>query len=68
LHNLWADAEAAQVKQALLLDLLSWMATSNYYNSGYKRERARHYEMRWPTADNAYLHGATMQPKRVDVL
>lgn len=68
LHNLWEREEAAAIKQGLLVELLAWMATSNYYNSGYKRTRTREYEMRWPGPDNAYLHGATARPKAIDHL
>ncbi|MEX1019870.1 MAG: sulfatase-like hydrolase/transferase [Litorilinea sp.] len=68
LENLWDRAAAAPQKQALLQDLLAWLATSTYYNSGYKTTRARQYNMRWPSTDNAYLHGATAVPKAVDHL
>jgi hypothetical protein len=49
--------------------LLEWMATSNYFNAGYKRQRSRQYGMRWPTKGDAYLHGrkGKQQPRLVDL-
>jgi arylsulfatase len=69
LYNLWDSPESAQVKTHMLTELLGWLATSNYYNAGYKRQRARHYGMRWPSEDNAYLHGrkGKPQPRTVDL-
>ncbi len=65
LANLWDDAAHGEVKQQLLNGLLAWLATSNYYNSSYKRERACHSKMRWPTAGDAKLHGGNEKPKQV---
>jgi arylsulfatase len=69
LWNLWNKPEAFEVKSGMLMRLLSWMATSNYYNAGYKRQRSRHYGMRWPTEGDAYLHGGKgkQQPRLVDL-
>lgn len=69
LFNKWDDGNCADVKGKMLQDLLEWLATSNYYNAGYKRNRARQYAMRWPTKDDAKLHGRmTTQNKQVDYL
>lgn len=59
LWNLWDSIEHRQLQSDLLSHLLRWLASSTYYNAGYRRQRSRHYSMRWPTADNAFLHGAT---------
>lgn len=69
LWNLWDKTEAASMKSNMLVHLLEWMATSNYYNAGYKRQRSRKYKMRWPTEGDAYLHGGkgTQQPRLVDL-
>ena len=69
LWNLWDKPEASKVKSGMLMKLLNWMATSNYYNAGYKRQRSRHYGMRWPTQGDAYLHGGKgkPQPRLVDL-
>jgi len=56
LWNLWSDADYATLKNEMRLNLLGWLATSSYYNAGYKRQRSRHYRMRWPTEGDAYLH------------
>ena len=63
LWNIWDKPECAAVKSEMLADLLAWMATSNYYNAGYKRQRDKQYLMRWPAQNNAYLHGRKGQPK-----
>ncbi|MFC1718633.1 sulfatase [Candidatus Poribacteria bacterium] len=70
LWNLWSDGECSELKNKLLSRLLEWLATSNYYNSGYKRERARHYQMRWPGKDDPYLHSqkGRSRPRQVDYL
>ena len=43
LWNIWDRSEYADVKGEMFTDLLSWMATSNYYNAGYKRQRSKQY-------------------------
>ncbi len=70
LKNLWSEVEHVALKNQLFVRLLDWMATSNYYNSGYKRERSRQYLMRWPSDGDAYLHGrkGKPRPKAVDHL
>jgi arylsulfatase A-like enzyme len=69
LWNRWADAAHAEVKNQLLLRMLEWMVTSNYYNAGYKRNRQRQYEMRWPTEESRRLHGRnSTSPKQIDYL
>jgi hypothetical protein len=56
-RNRWNDPDHAEVKNKLLLRMLEWMVTSNYYNAGYKRNRQRNYKMRCPTETNQKLHG-----------
>ena len=63
LTNLWEDAAHSEVKNQMLLNLLEWMAASNYYNAGYKRQRSPQYQMRWPTEEDAYLHGRRAKPR-----
>lgn len=67
LDNLWNRAEAQELKQTLLNQLLAWLATSNYYNAGYKWGHERQYELRWPDGDPG-LHGGNARDKQVDVL
>ncbi|MEZ4730104.1 MAG: sulfatase-like hydrolase/transferase [Caldilineaceae bacterium] len=67
LWNLWDKPEQSQVKARLLSDLLAWFTGSTYYNSGYKRERAHHSLMRWPSDGDAGLHGGNLRPKQVKV-
>ncbi len=57
LLNRWDDPTYAEVKTRLQLDLLSWLASSTYWNAGYRRTRARHTTMRWPMPGEANLHG-----------
>jgi arylsulfatase len=68
LYNLWQRPEHAGLKQDLLNELLKWLTTSTYYNSGYKRGQERHYKLRWPGDGDADLHGANLRGKQVDVL
>ena len=69
LWNLWNRAEHQQLKQQLLNQLLGWLATSTYYNAGYRRARSRKYSMCWPTKEDPYLHGRMSKggPRRVDL-
>ncbi len=68
LWNRWSDDAYAAVRNELLLRLLDWLATSTYYNSGYKRDRSRTSPMRW--SHNPYLHGSKGRPqaKQIDHL
>ncbi len=70
LWNLWGIAEHETTRQALLNELLAWMAGSAYYNAGYRRERSRDYRMCWPNGSESYLHGgsAVGQPRPHDLL
>ncbi|MEM7133831.1 MAG: sulfatase-like hydrolase/transferase [Chloroflexota bacterium] len=68
LFNLWNREDFDAQKQLLLNELLSWLATSTYYNSGYKRGQQREYNLRWPDADDSRLHGGNMRSKQVTVL
>jgi arylsulfatase len=65
LWNQWHVPEYAQIKEQLIQALLAWFTTSVYYNSGYKRERAKEVRLRWPDAEDAALHGNNMRPKQV---
>ncbi|HIG18557.1 MAG TPA: DUF4976 domain-containing protein, partial [Candidatus Handelsmanbacteria bacterium] len=57
LHNIW-DSKAHQgLRQELTERLLAWLAASTYYNAGYRRNRSHTYNMRWPRAEDPYLHG-----------
>ena len=69
LRNLWSSAAHQALKQELLNRLLGWLAASTYYNAGYRRDRSRNYAMRWPTADDPYLHGRMSKggPRQVDL-
>lgn len=57
LWNRWPDAGYADVKTWLIERLLAWLAASAYWNAGYRRDRSRHYSMRWPTAEKPLLQG-----------
>ena len=57
LWNRWSDLSYSDTKQGLMLDLLDWLASSNYWNAGYRRARTRQYRMRWPTEQDVNLHG-----------
>jgi arylsulfatase len=57
LHNRWDDPACDAIRRDLTERLLSWLAASTYYNAGYRRDRSRHYNMRWPSPDEPYLHG-----------
>ena len=48
LDNLWNDHAHADTRQHLTTELLSWLATSNYYNAGYKWGQLPGYELRLP--------------------
>jgi len=69
LWNLWDSPAHRELKQQLLNRLLAWLATSTYYNAGYRRERSRSYGMRWPTPEDPYLHGRMSRggPRRIDL-
>ena len=58
LWNLWDRPEYAQTRLQLQAHVLAWLSASTYYNAGYRQNRRRHYQRRWPTAEDAYLHGA----------
>jgi arylsulfatase A-like enzyme len=70
LDNLWHQQAYQTLKTELQLKLLDWLATSNYYNAGYKQNRAKQYGMRWPGNDDYSLHGNSPNAKRkqIDVL
>jgi arylsulfatase A-like enzyme len=62
LYNLWEVEAQKDLKGELLNRLLAWLATSTYYNAGYKRTRSTSYKMRWPREDDPYLHGGQARP------
>ena len=62
LYNLWDRPECGTLRAELKDRLLSWLATSTYYNAGYRRARSRHYKMRWPREEDPYLHGGPSRP------
>ena len=65
LWNRWSDNAYRETRDAMQRDLLSWLATSNYWSAGYKRERAASYDVRWPSPDNCNLQGpAEPNPER----
>ena len=69
LDNLWSKTAYKPLRTDLQLKLLDWLATSTYYNAGYKQNRSRHYRLRWPGQGDYGLHGGhNMKPKQVDVL
>jgi arylsulfatase A-like enzyme len=57
-HNHWADPSMMAEKQEMLITLLRWLATSVYFNSGYRCGEGAHYRRRWPALGNYALHGA----------
>jgi len=65
--NLWDRTEYAQCKETMLRQLLSWLATSTYYNAGYKRGRTRRYSMCWPQGKDSYLTAASAVERPVDL-
>jgi len=62
LYNLWGAVAQKDLQSELLSRLLAWLAASTYYNAGYKRTRSKSYKMRWPRADDPYLHGGLARP------
>ena len=61
LWNRWSEEAYSEIKSALKNDLLEWLAASNYWHAGYKRDRSSQYTMRWPTKDNCNLQGPSAQ-------
>jgi len=69
LWNKWDDESYDKIKRGFIHRMLEWLVTSNYYNAGYRRNRQRHYQMRWPTEENKRLHGRnSTSDKQVDYL
>ena len=62
LWNLWDSSEDLELKNRLVACLLRWLASSTYYNAGYRRQRTRQYGMRWPSPEDAFLHGGRGRP------
>jgi len=67
LHNLWSSGSHRECRHQLLNRLLAWLGASTYLNAGYRRDRNRSSSMRWPTPDNAFLHGPSPQTDPPDV-
>jgi arylsulfatase A-like enzyme len=63
LQNLWNDEVAAAEKNRLIAATLEWMASSNYWNSGYKRGEGPRYRLRWPSDADHGLHGGGKNAK-----
>jgi arylsulfatase A-like enzyme len=57
LWNLWQDGEYREIKVGMQQQLLAWLAASNYWHAGYKRDRSKSYQVRWPSATNCNLQG-----------
>ena len=68
LWNRWDAEEYGDVKRRMQQQLLEWLATSNYYNAGYKRARSRQTQMRWPVEGDASLHGRSTWPRQAEWL
>lgn len=68
LHNLWNDPDCGATKNALMNQLLAWLATSTYYNAGYKQKQSRQIRLRWPDVQDADLHGGNLRAKQATVL
>jgi len=64
LWNLWTDPKHEEIKTILLTRLLDWMASSVYWNAGYRRDRSRTYTMRWPSPENQNLQGPQGPPAK----
>lgn len=62
LYNLWNQPQHAALRDSLKLRLLDWLAASTYFNAGYRQNRSRQYELRWPGDGNAHLHGSIPNP------
>jgi arylsulfatase A-like enzyme len=66
-ENLWTSTAHASLREGMLRKLLEWIATSAYYNAGYKRGRSRQYRMCWPSSEDPYLTGARAVDRPVDL-
>ncbi|MEE2657488.1 MAG: sulfatase-like hydrolase/transferase [Candidatus Latescibacterota bacterium] len=64
LWNLWEDPAHRETRDRLLRELLDWLASSTYWNAGYRRDRSANYRMRWPAPDDPYLHGRYSRPRK----
>jgi len=64
LWNLWTDPKHEEIKTILLTRLLDWMASSVYWNAGYRRDGSRTYTMRWPSPENQNLQGPQGPPAK----
>jgi len=62
LENLWDKKEYSILKSELKERILEWLATSNYYNAGYKRGQQKRCSMRWPRSEDYFLHGSPSRP------
>lgn len=56
--NRWDDPSYATPRKILLEELLGWLTSSLYFNSGYRCGEKGDYRRRWPGPDDAFLHGA----------
>ena len=46
--DLWDRPEHEPLRTRMQLQLLRWLAQSNYWNAGYKQKRLKNYSVSWP--------------------
>lgn len=56
--NRWNDPLLATVRDRLKAELLEWLVSSLYFNSGYRCGEQADYARRWPNLTDTALHGA----------
>ena len=66
-ENLWDEPGHSGLRHELQGLLLRWLASSNYFNAGYKRGGQRRSPMPWPGPDNASLTRAAGAERPVDL-
>lgn len=55
--NRWDDPSYGALRRQMEGELLEWLTTSLYFNSGYRCGERGDYCRRWPDAGDAFLHG-----------
>lgn len=58
-NNLWQNEEKLWLRNKYLNMLLDFLATSNYFTSGYKRTRQKKYQVRWHGDGDTSLQGSS---------
>ena len=58
-NNLWQSEENVGIRNVYLNMLLDFLATSNYFTSGYKQSRQKQYQIRWHGEGDMTLQGPT---------